>query len=192
MLLGITGCSQTTTATKKDVKIGYYGGTCEAAIYAAYEKGIFKAKGLNVELVKLNNDTLKENLATGKVDALQVSPGLFKPIEQGLDIKLTNGVHTGCIQGVAPTNSNIHSLKDLKGKVIGVDAIGGVPMTLLSVELGKLGIKPDKDVQWKAFPSPQLPQVLEKGETDAFATWDPFGQLSIDSGKTTPDFQQHP
>lgn len=135
-----------------------------------------------MELVKVSVDILKEGIATGKIDAVQVSPGLLKPIEQGLNIKITDGVHTGCIQAVAPKNSDIKSLKDLRGKTIGVDAIGGVPMVLLSVELGKLGIDPKKDVEWRAYPSPQLPQALEKGEVAAFATWDPFGEIAVSQG----------
>ena len=38
-------------------------------------------------------------------------------------------------------------------------------------------------LSWKVFPAPQLAQALDKGEVDAFITWDPFGQLAIDSGK---------
>lgn len=165
------------------VKVGFYGGTCEAPVYVAYEKGFFKQQGLDVELVKVNFDILKEGLASGKIDAVQVSPAMFKPIEQGLSIKLTNGVHTGCIQAVAAKGSAVQSLNDLKGKTIGVDAIGGVPMVILSVELSKLGINPKTDVTWKAFPSPQLVQALEKGEIHAFSTWDPFGELAINESK---------
>ncbi|NPV92325.1 MAG: ABC transporter substrate-binding protein [Firmicutes bacterium] len=190
-----TGCGQKTAVqdtsakgTPETVKVGYYGGTCEASIYIAHEKGIFQKKGLNVELVKLGADPLKEAIATGKLDVIQVSPALFKPIEQGLDIKVTNGVHTGCIQAVAPVNSSIQGIKDLKGKTIGVDAIGGVPMALLSVELGKLGIDPKNDVTWKAFPGPQLLQALEKQDIDIFATWDPFPELAVKEGKARKIF----
>ncbi len=186
--LVVAGCSSSKkagerTAEAKKVKIAYYGGTCEAPTYIAYEKGIFKQKGLDVELVKVNFETLKEGMATGKIDAVQVSSGELKPIEQGLDIKITDGVHTGCIQTVVPINSTIKSVKDLKGKTIGVEAIGGVPMTLLSIELGKNGINPKTGVTWKAFPAPQLTQALEKGEIDVFSTWDPFGQIALNNKK---------
>lgn len=191
-LLFAAGCSGAKKTNEKtgeqsvntrQVKVAYYGGTCEAPIYIAYEKGIFKQKGLDVELIKVDSNTLNEGVATGKIDAVQLSPGVFKPIEQGLDIKITDGVHTGCIQAVVPINSPIQSINDFKGKTIGVDAIGGVPMTLLSIELGKKGVNPKTDVTWKAFPGPQLTQAMEKGEIDAFATWDPFGQLAINDKK---------
>ncbi len=167
----------------RTVHIGYYGGTCEAPIYVAYENGIFKKNGLTVELVKIDANVMKEGISTGKLDALQITPGLFKPIEQGMDIKITGGVHTGCIQAVAPVASPIQSITDLKGKTIGVESMGGVPMTLLSMELIKLGIDPVADVTWKVYPAPQLSQALEKQQIDVFSTWDPFPEMAIKEGK---------
>lgn len=184
ILIGCSGGDRSNTKNKDiTVRIGHYGGTCDAPTYVAYEKGFFKKNGLNVELVKIDFNTLKDGIATGKIDAVNASPGLFKPIEQGLNIKITNGIHTGCIQGVVPVNSHIKSIKDLKGKTIGIDAIGGVPMVLLSIELNRNGIDPKNDVTWKVYPDPQLQQAMDKGEIDAFVTWDPFGEQSIESGK---------
>ncbi|MBE6044242.1 MULTISPECIES: ABC transporter substrate-binding protein [Clostridium] len=180
--------SQTNSEGLTKVTLGTYNGTCEAPLYAAVESGIFKKHGLDVELVNINAETLKEGLASGKIDGAQISPGMFKSIEQGLDIKLTNGVHTGCIQGVVPINSSIKSVADLKGKKIGVDAIGGVPMVLLSIELGKAGIDAKNDVEWRVYPQAQLQQALEKGDIDAFAAWDPYGALAVSQGKARKIF----
>ena len=164
------------------VHIGYWGGTCEAPIYIAYEKGIFKKNGLDVELVKLGNTALNESIATGKVDALMATPGIFKAMEQGLDITLTGGIHTGCIQAVTPIDSPIQSIADLKGKTVGTDSLGGVPMTLLSMELLKLGINPKTEVNWVVYPGAQLNQAMRKGEINAFATWDPFPEIAVQAG----------
>lgn len=194
LMLLAAGCSNTrnNSATGSDtgrvVHVGYYGGTCEAPIYAAYEQGIFKQNGLNVELVKLTSVTLADALATGKIDAVQITPGEFKGIEQGENIKITDGVHTGCIQAVAPVNSAIKSIAGLKGKTIGTDSTGGVPMALLSMEMLKLGIDPKTDVTWKVYPPAQLSLAMDKGEIDAFATWDPFGQMAINDGKARAFF----
>ncbi|MDS1030902.1 ABC transporter substrate-binding protein [Bacillota bacterium LX-D] len=170
------------------VTLGTYNGTCEAPLYVGVENGIFKKYGLDVTLVNINAETLKEGLASGKIDGAQISPGLFKAIEQGMDIKLTNGIHTGCIQGVVAKNSPIQGVKDLKGKKVGIDSIGGVPMVLLSIDLGKAGIDPKKDVDWRVYPQVQLQQALEKGEIDAFVAWDPYGALAISGGKARKIF----
>ncbi|WP_315116413.1 ABC transporter substrate-binding protein [uncultured Clostridium sp.] len=194
----LSGCSNGSSEKSKGLKknaeglteitLGTYNGTCEAPLYVAIEKGIFKKHGLDVKLVNINAETLKEGLASGKIDGAQISPGMFKGIEQGLDIKLTNGVHTGCIQGVVPVNSPIKSVSDLKGKRIGVDSIGGVPMVLLSIELGKANIDAKKDIDWRVYPQAQLQQALEKGDIDAFAAWDPYGALAVLSGKARKIF----
>ncbi|MDP4178678.1 MAG: ABC transporter substrate-binding protein [Bacillota bacterium] len=173
-----------TEKTLKHVNIGYFGNTCEAAVFAAYEKGFFKEEGLDVTMVKGDANTLKDSLATGKVDA---TDGLFiqwmKPIESGLNIKYTAAIHTGCIQVLVSKNSNIKSFKDLKGKKIGVPAIGGGPMVLASRLLTDQGIDSQKGVEWKVYPNSELPIALDKGEVDVIAVADPFAQIQVNSGK---------
>ena len=96
----------------------------------AYEKGFFKQEGLDAELVPQEFDVQKDALATGKIDAaLGLLDKWLKPLEQGLDAKFTAGLHHGCIQLLVPVNSPIKSIKDLKGKRIGVPVIGDGPTT---------------------------------------------------------------
>lgn len=154
--------------------IAYAGGTCEAPTFAALHKGFFKEEGLDVELVQAGFEQLKQGLTTGKIDAAQSNFAWFKPIEQGMNVKLTAGIHTGCIKAVTPQNSGIKSIKDLKGKTVGVDAIGGGPMIALSAKLRENGLDPKTDVQWKAYPGPQLDEAIKKNEIQAYMTWDPF------------------
>lgn len=167
----------------KKVTVSYAGGTCEAPEYVAYHKGFFKEEGLEVDFVKADFNELKTGIASGKIDASVGNFSWFKAIEQGLKVKLTAGLHAGCIQAVAPESSGIKALKDLKGKTIGVDAIGGGPHIILSIELKKLGIDPKTDVQWKAFPPPQLETAAGKKDIDAFIVWDPFGEKALKEKK---------
>lgn len=169
--------------TLKKVTFAYAGGTCEAPIYTAIEKGFFKEEGLDVELVQQDFETLKSGIASGKVDATVGNFAWFKPIEQGLDVKLTGGLHAGCIQLVTPGNSGITSIQELKGKTIGVDVIGGGPQITLSIALKQHGLDPQKDVEWRAYPSQQLSTAADKGEIQAFIVWDPAGQQAIDEKK---------
>jgi NitT/TauT family transport system substrate-binding protein len=204
LILALAGCgaSKTTTGTSgtqvsntlkevKKVKIGYFGNTCEAPLFAAYENGFFKDEGLEVELVKGDANTLKEGLATGKVDA---TDGLLmqwlKPFESGLNIKFTAGLHTGCIQVLAPANTQFASFKELKGKKIGVPAIGGGPMILVARLLNQEGIDTQKDVEWKVFPNSELPLAMERGEVDFISVADPFAQLTVDQGKAKSIYNQ--
>ncbi len=166
--------------TPQKVRIGYNGSACEAGLYVAYHKGFFKQAGIEAELVKMDFETLKEGLATGKVDATQGNFKWIKPVEQGLNVKLVAGIHNGCIQVVVPSNSSIKSIRDLKGKTVGVEAMGGGPMILLAMELSKLGVDFKKDVSWKVYPPPQMEQAVEKGEVDAIGSWDPWGEIALE------------
>ena len=81
------------------VKVAYLGLTCEAAMFVAQEKGFFKEEGLDVEFVKTDWDGLRDGLGLGRFDAnYTLIMYLLKPIEQGLDVKITGGIHSGCLR----------------------------------------------------------------------------------------------
>jgi len=171
-------------AQPKKVRVGFFGTICEAPLFAAYEQGFFKEEGLDVEMIRGDANTLRDGLALDKVDVTDgVLMQWIKPIEQGLKVKFTAGIHTGCIQILAGAKSNIKSVKDLAGKRIGVPAIGGGPHNLASRALFTSGIDPKNGVTWKAFPMSELELALEKGEIDAIASADPIAQIIVDKGK---------
>ena len=81
------------------IRVGYIGITCEAPIFSAVENGFFKEEGLEVELVKCEWSKYKDVLALGGFDITHHLVMYFlKPIEQGLDVKFTGGIHRGCLR----------------------------------------------------------------------------------------------
>src|SRR5438105_2373437 len=125
------GCnkSDATAATSPNgltkVRVGYIGLTCEAPIFTAVEKGFFHDEGLDVELVRCEWATYKDALALGRFDVTHHLVMYFlKPIEQGLDVKFTGGIHRGCLRVQAGVKGNIQTIKDLKGKIVGVPGLG--------------------------------------------------------------------
>src|SRR5215213_9980323 len=93
----LTACNKQPSAPAAPsgkVRIGYVGITCEAPIFTAVEKGFFKDEGLDVELVKCDWKNYKDVLALGGYDVTHHLVMYFlKPIEQGLDVKFTGGIH---------------------------------------------------------------------------------------------------
>jgi NitT/TauT family transport system substrate-binding protein len=180
------------TSSKNDVKsadltkirVGYIGLTCEAPIFMAMEKGFFKEEGLDASLVKCEWANYKDVLALGGFDITHhLVMYLMKPMEQGLDIKLTGGIHRGCLRIQASAKSNIDKVADLRGKRIGIPGMGTPPFIFASRVLANNGIDPGKEITWRVFPAGELGLAIDKGEVDAVADSDPIGSLLLSQGK---------
>src|SRR5882762_6734899 len=190
LLLLLTGCKKDSDTAKSadngpmKVRVGYIGLTCEAPIFTAVEKGFFKEEGVDVTLVKCEWANYKDVLALGRFDVTHHLVMYFlKPIEQGLDVKFTAGIHRGCLRVQAPINGKINSVEDLRGKRIGVPGMGTPPFIFANRVLGAHGIDPSKDITWRVFPAGELGLALDKGEVDAVADSEPIGSLLMANGK---------
>jgi NitT/TauT family transport system substrate-binding protein len=185
-LVLFTGCDKKTgsNSSGNKIRVGYIGLTCEAPIFSAVEKGFFKEEGLDVSLVKCEWANYKDVLALGGFDITHHLVMYFlKPIEQGLDVKFTGGIHRGCLRVQAATNGNIRKIADLRGKRIGVPGMGTPPFIFANRVLGANGIDAGKEITWRVFPAGELGLALDKGEVDAVADSEPIGSLLLAQGK---------
>jgi len=186
---GVVGCSRDVTAQKTaegktKVRIGYIGLTCEAPLFAAKEKGFFAEEGLEPEMVRCEWATYKDALALGRYDVTHHLIMYFlKPIEQGMDVKLTAGVHRGCLRVQTSVKGDIHTVADLRGKTIGVPGMGTPPFMLATRALAAGGVDPSREVHWRVYPAGELGLALERGLVDAVGTSEPIGSLLLESGK---------
>jgi NitT/TauT family transport system substrate-binding protein len=166
------------------IKICYLGLTCEPAIFVAHEKGFFKEEGLDVELVKTDWGSMRDGLADGRFHAsYSFIMYLMKPIEMGLDLKLTGGIHTGCLRIQAAANSDIKTVQDLKGKKVGITHMGSPPFLFASRVLANQGIDPKHGVEWVTMPGAAMSKALEQGRVDAVASAEPVGTMLIAQNK---------
>jgi NitT/TauT family transport system substrate-binding protein len=171
-------------ANSNKIRVGYIGITCEAPIFTAVEKGFFKEEGLDVELVKCEWSKYKDVLALGGFDITHHLVMYFlKPLEQGLDVRFTGGIHRGCLRVQAGVKGNIHTIKDLKGKRIGVPGMGTPPFIFAHRVLGKNGIDASTDITWIVYPAGELGLALDKGDVDAVADSEPIGSMLLGQGK---------
>jgi NitT/TauT family transport system substrate-binding protein len=160
--------------------VGYWGGTCESPIFVAYEQGFFKEAGLDVELLLITGDTAVL-MAGGELDAFELTPDQFKPMEQGVELKIIDSLHKGCIQGATTVDSGIKTVADLEGKRVAA-AVGSIPQIQISSQMVLLGKDPTK-VEWLDYPLPQMEEALDRGEVDAFAAYDPWTEIAVQNGK---------
>jgi len=184
LLMGCRKSSENASGAPPKVRVGYIGLTCEAPIFTAVEKGFFREEGLEVALVKCEWANYKDVLALGGFDVTHHLIMYFlKPIEQGLDVKFTGGIHRGCLRVQAASGSAIRSIKDLRGKRIGIPGMGTPPFIFANRVLGANGIDPSKEISWLVFPAGELGLALDKGEVDAVADSEPIGSLLLAAGK---------
>lgn len=178
------GCKSGTASASGKVRVAYIGLSCEAPIFVAYEKGFFKEEGLDVELVKTDWDSMKDGLGLGRFDATHTLVAyVLKPIEQGLDVKLTGGIHRGCLRVQAGVKTGIKSVEDLRGKRIATGNMGSPPFIFTNRVLAAHGIDPATDVKWVVFPPDAQMLALDNGQIDAVCDSEPIGTLMLNSGK---------
>ncbi len=162
------------TGAPRKLKLSWNAGAvCLAPLPVAIEN-------LDVELVNYSGSTdqLLEAIATGKTDAgLGMALRWLKPLEQGFDVKIAAGTHGGCMRVLTRTDSGVNTLADLKGKAVAVGDLAGPDKNFFSIQLAKLGIDPNKDVDWRAYPGNLLNVAVEKGEVQAFLSSDPLAYL---------------
>ncbi len=166
------------------LKVAYLGLTCEAPIFVAAEKGFYKEEGLDVELVKTDWNALREGLGNGQFDANHtLIMYLLIAIEGGSDLKITGGIHDGCLRVQTGVNSAIKSVKELKGKTIGVPThLGSPPHLFCARTLAAAGINPRreaKEVDFVPYEPAELGLALAQGKIDALATSDPIGTILL-------------
>jgi NitT/TauT family transport system substrate-binding protein len=171
------------------LKVAYLGLTCEAPIFVALEKGFYKEEGLDVELVKTDWSGLSAGLSSGNFDANHtLIMFLLQAMEAGADVRMTGGIHTGCLWLQTAAGSNVKKARDLKGKKIGVPTqIGSPPYLFASRVLVASGVDPrpeKKEVEWLPLPPEELGAAVSDGRVDAVCAADPIGTILLGKGIT--------
>ncbi|MCR5691911.1 MAG: ABC transporter substrate-binding protein [Eubacterium sp.] len=158
------------------------GALCGAPLYIAYEKGFLAEEGFDAKLTAADFETKKVGLNNGTIPLVNGDFQFFPSIEQGVKVKVVDGMHNGCIKVVTSKDSGIKSAADLKGAKIGVDEIGGTTFQATSLWLENNGIEAEnnKDVTFVPYSDGNLEiEAVEKGEIKAAAVWDPLGSQAI-------------
>ena len=162
---------------RRAIKFAWSGtGVCTSSVPVALHRGYFDRHGLDVEVVNFSGsqDQILESIATGKTDAgVSFALQWLKPLEQGLQVNFTTGVHGGCIRLLAKAGSGLTTVPQLRGKRIGVTAMVAAAKNFYAIQLTKAGIDPNSDVEWRVFPGDLLDVAMKNGEIDAIADADP-------------------
>jgi NitT/TauT family transport system substrate-binding protein len=169
-VLAAEGALETTT-----VHLGK-GSLCAAPTYLAEE--LLRAEGFtDVRYPNMPPSTAATGQAVGRgdVDFSQGYASQFvQAIEAGEPVTLLAGIHVGCIELFA--NEGIRGVADLKGKSVGVQALGSTPHVLLTLMAAQLGLDPVRDIHWVTDPSVKPIERFVDGKIDAFLGFAPEPQ----------------
>ncbi len=162
------------------LKIGYSDWPGWVAWEVAIEKGMFKEAGVDVEFEWFDYVASMDAFAAGKLDAVSMTNG---------DALVTGATGASNVAIIINDYSNgndmvvgapgIESIKDLKGKKVGVE-IGFVSHLLLLNALEKNGMT-ESDVELVNVPTNETPQVLASGDVSAIVAWQPSSGQALTS-----------
>jgi NitT/TauT family transport system substrate-binding protein len=95
-------------------------------------------------------------------------------IDAGERITVLGGLHVGCYELFA--HGDIHSIRDLKGKAVGVQHLGSSPHLLVSSMAAYVGLDPVREIRWVVASSDNPMQLFADGKIDAFIGFPPEPQ----------------
>jgi NitT/TauT family transport system substrate-binding protein len=183
------------------------------AFYIARDKGYFKKLGLDVETKQFADGALAvPSMISGELDItfMTAAASLFNSVAKGapLVVILDRGNNrTGYAYTVMNVSQKlaedgVKSLADvgkLKGKRIGVNALGSINHFNAAMALIKAGLDPAKDVQWVMnVPQPDMMKMLGQDQLDAtdlayqfgfFAQNNKWGPIIATGDQISPDEQ---
>ena len=164
------------------LRLIYSPSLCAAPMYIAIENGYFEDEGLDIEQVTVDAAHVSEAIGADQVDVgMGLIGKMLQPLENGLPIKFTTGLHTGCTKLLVPGDSDIKSITDLKGKKIGVPGLADAATVVSKRSLSAAGIgvtEQNMEVEFSVYSRNDLPQALENGAVDAIALGDPTASIA--------------
>jgi NitT/TauT family transport system substrate-binding protein len=165
------GLPETTTVRFQ----GQSGAICVAPQYVAEE--LLRAEGFTGIRVNVPNPTDGARFLRGDVDfALNFASTFILWAEAGQRITVLTGVHPACFELFG--NEHVHKILDLKGKRVGVEALGS-PKVFLSIMAAYVGLDPVDDIEWVTSPDKPPIELFTQGKVDAFLGFPPDPQKLV-------------
>ena len=192
LLLAVTvvGCAKktitptTTTPVSKEkpdsIRIGYQLGINHTLLIVAKQKGWFeeefKNDGIKLEYSQFTSGPpMIESFAGEKLDFGQVGDQpAIQARANSIDVRAI-GIYASGYKGdglIVPNGSDIKSIKDLKGKKVGI-TVGSTGHRLLYLFLESAGLKPS-DVKEVNLQPADIKTAIATKSIDAAVTWEPW------------------
>ncbi len=171
---------------KKDLKIGFIPITCATPLIMAHPLGFYQKQGLNVEVVKTAGWALiRDKMINKEYDATHFLSPMPLAISLGLGSTATP-MNVATIQNtngqaitLALKHKDKRDPKNWKGFKFAVPFEYSMHNFLLRYYVAEAGLDPDRDIQIRVVPPPEMVANLRAGNIDGYLGPDPFNQRAV-------------
>ncbi len=166
--------------TTKDISVGH---AAHSSLPVAL--GYWKEEGLDVSVTSVEGSVAgMQQLAAGNIQAVSLGPEeIVLGREKGIRIKgFYVQARETIFRLVVPADSEIQSVRDLKGKTVGVPSLASGSLPFTKALVASVSLDPERDVKFLAtgVGAPGA-LALQQKKVDAFALWDTL-QASMENG----------
>ncbi|MGD8310435.1 MAG: CmpA/NrtA family ABC transporter substrate-binding protein, partial [Chromatiales bacterium] len=171
---------------KSKLKVGFVPITCATPIIMAHPMGFYAKYGLDVDVIKTAGWAVaRDKSLAGEYDASH----MLTP----MPLAISMGAGSTAMPFRMPAVENINGQaivlhikhkdkrdpKDWKGFKFGVPFDYSMHNFLLRYYVAEHGIDPDKDIQIRVVPPPEMVANLRAGNLDGYLSPDPFNQRAV-------------
>ena len=174
---------------KTKLNVGFVPITCATPIIMAHPMGFYKKYGLDVDVIKTAGWAVsRDKSLSGEYDAAHMLTPMPLAISMGAGSTATPWTMPAVenINGQAITlhvkHKDRRDPKDWKGFKLAVPFDYSMHNFLLRYYLAEHGIDPDKDVQIRVLPPPEMVANLRAENVDGYLAPDPFNQRAVYDG----------
>ena len=121
-------------------------------VAAAQQKGFFKDENIDAEIIRMNPNVAITALATADIDYCQLFGAVVGGAIAGLPVRIVAGFLDNWPMTLI-AQPEYKSLKELKGKTLGVSSYGATPDVGARMMLKHVGIDPEKEIKVLALGS---------------------------------------
>jgi NitT/TauT family transport system substrate-binding protein len=132
----------------------------------ALKRGLFKQEGLDAEIIRMNANVAITALATGDIDYTMIFGSVVRAAVRGLPMKVVASFMDGSTHTLI-ARPEFKSVKELKGKTLGVSSFGATADVAARMIFQKSGVDPEKEIKIIALGSEQARfAALKEGIVD--------------------------
>src|ERR1043166_8454237 len=160
------------------IRITYAANTLSFLVmFLAKDRGFYKKYGLDADLVQVRPNVAIIALLSGDAAYTEVLGSSLRSAAKGAPIRAISTTIQAPFFSLA-SHAQFKSIKELKGRTIGVNAIGGTNYASARTVLQNAGIDPDRDVKLVAIGDQKLVyEALRIGRVDAPMATPPYSVL---------------